>query len=143
MTEPTEPTERPEIDTETVCRIIVKARQFDVKEGAVEENYGGNPADEGFREILAEVNDDPVYEELKTFIDDLNVDEQCELVALSWIGRGDFVAAEWARALGLARQQHTAHTAEYLLGTPQVADFLEEGLAAFGESCKKFELGRL
>ena len=139
----TEPTKRPEIDTETVCRIIVKARQFDAKEGAVEENYGGNPADEGFREILAESNDDPVYEELKTFIDGLNVDEQCELVALSWIGRGDFAATEWNPALRLARQQHTAHTAEYLLGMPLVADFLEEGLAAFGESCEKFELGRL
>ena len=138
-----EPAERPEIDTEAVCRIVVKARQFDAKEGAVEENYGANPADEGFREVLAEIKDDPVYEELKTFIDGLDVDDQCDLVALTWVGRGDFTAAEWPRALELARGQHTARTAEYLLGTPTLADLLEEGLAAFGESCQGFERGRL
>lgn len=135
--------QRPEIDTETVCRIVVKARQFDAKEGAVEEDYGANPVDEGFREVLADIKDDPVYEELKTFIDGLNVDEQCNLVALAWIGRGDFAAPEWSDALALAREQHTARTAEYLLGTPTLADFLEEGLAAFGESCAEFERGRL
>jgi Protein of unknown function (DUF3775) len=138
-----ESAQRPEIDTETVCRIVVKARQFDVKVGAVEEDYGANPADEGFRDVLADSKDDPVYEELKTFIDSLNVDEQCNLVALTWIGRGDFTAPEWPEALALAREQHTARTAEYLLGTPTLADFLEEGLAAFGESCEGFERGRL
>ena len=138
-----QPVQRPEIDTETVCRIVVKARQFDAKEGAVEENYGANPVDEDFREVLADIKDDPVYEELKTFIDGLNVDEQCDLVALTWVGRGDFTAPEWSRALALAREQHTARTAEYLLGTPTLADLLEEGLAAFGESCEDFERGRL
>lgn len=134
---------RPEIDTQTVCRIIVKARQFDVKEGAVEENYGANAADEGFRAVLAESKDDPAYEEIKTFIDGLNVDEQCELVALTWVGRGDFGAPDWPRALALARQQHTPRTAEYLLGTPLLADYLEEGLGAFGQSCEEFERSRL
>lgn len=133
----------PEIAAETVCRIIVKARQFDAKEGAVEERYGSNPTDEGFREILADTKDDPAYEELKTFIDGLDVDEQCELVALSWIGRGDFAAKEWRQALDLARQQHSERTAEYLLGTPLIADYLEEGLGAFGRSCEDFERGRL
>jgi hypothetical protein len=139
----TRPSNVPEIDTETVCRIIVKARQFDAKEGPVEENYGANPADEGFREILADIKDDPAYEELKTFIDGLNVDEQCELVALTWVGRGDFGAPDWPRALRLAREQHTSRTAEYLLGTPLLADYLQEGLGAFGESCEGFEHGRL
>ena len=133
----------PEIATETVCRIIVKARQFDAKEGAVEEAYGANPIDEGFREILADSKDDPAYEELKTFIDGLDVDQQCDLVALTWIGRGDFDAAGWTQALALARQEHTERTAEYLLGTPLLADYLEEGLSAFGESCEGFERDRL
>ncbi len=134
---------RPEIDADTVCRIVVKARQFDVKEGVVESNYGANAADEGFREVLADYSNDPVYEELKTFIDDLDVDQQCELVALMWMGRGDYGAAEWAQAQGLAHQEHNERTAEYLLGTPLLADYLAEGLAQFGMSCEEIEKSRL
>lgn len=134
---------RPEIDADTVCRIVVKARQFDVKEGVVESDYGANAVDEGFREVLADYGDDPVYEELKTFIDGLDVDQQCELVALMWVGRGDYTADEWAQAQGLAHQEHNARTAEYLLGTPLLADFLSEGLAQFNLSCEQIEKSRL
>ena len=35
------------------------------------------------------------------------------------------------------------HTADYLLGTPLRADFLEEGLSQFGRSCEEFEVGRV
>src|SRR5690606_37950394 len=117
----------PQINADTVCRIIVKARQFGAKEGVVEADYGANPADEGFREVLADYSDDPVYDELKAFIDGLDVDEQCELVALMWVGRGDFGADGWAEALNLAHQEHNERTAEYLLGTPLLADHLSEG----------------
>lgn len=137
------PADTPEIAVDKVCRIVVKARQFDAKEEVVEEDYGSNPADEDFREVLASYGDDPVYQELKTFIDDLDTDEQCELVALMWIGRGDFRKQEWGEALDLARQEHNDRTAEYLLGTPLLADYLEEGLAEFEWSCEDFELGRL
>ncbi len=134
---------RPEINTETVCRIVVKAREFDVKEDAVEEEPGSNPSDEQFREVLEDFADDPVYQELKTFIDELHIDEQCELVALMWTGRGDFKPEDWTQALAQARQQHNKRTAEYLIGTPLLADYLEEALGQFGESCLGFETGRL
>ncbi len=133
----------PEIATDKVCRIIVKARQFDVKEDVVEEDYGANAADDDFREVLANYADDPVFEELKTFIDDLDVDEQCEVVALMWVGRGDFSPNEWDEAFRLARQEHTDHTAAYLLGRPLLADHLAEGLAQFGQSCEGFEKDHL
>ena len=134
---------RPEIDAQKVCRIIVKMRQFDAKEGEVEEDYGANASDEGFREVLAGFADDPVYDELKTFIDDMDVDEQCDLVALMWLGRGDFVAKDWAQALSLARQERTRRTSEYLLGTPLLADYLSEGLSQFDLSCEGFEKDHL
>jgi hypothetical protein len=134
---------RPDISVDTVCRIVVKARQFDVKEGVVESDYGANAADEGFRNVLADYSDDPVYEELKTFIDGLDVDEQCDLVALMWLGRGDYTAEEWAQARGLAHHEHNKRTAEYLLGTPLLADYLAEGLAQFGLSCEEIEKSRL
>jgi hypothetical protein len=134
---------RPSIDSDKVCRIVVKARQFGAKEGVVEEDPGSNPADEGFRGVLAATSDDPVYQELKAFIDELDIDDQCELVALTWLGRGDFGPREWARGLGQAHERHNNRTAEYLLGTPLLADYLEEGLDQFGLSCLGFEEGRL
>ncbi len=134
---------RPHIAVDKVCRIVLKARQFDAKEDVVEGDFGGNPADDGFREVLANYSDDPVYDELKTFVDDLDIDEQCELVALVWVGRGDYVGSEWQTALGLARQEHNNRTAEYLLGTPLLADYLSEGLAQFGLSCAEMEKARL
>ena len=46
------------------------------------------------------------------------------------------LAAEWKDAIAEARRAHNKRTAEYLLGLPMLGDYLEEGLAAFGESCE-------
>ena len=53
-------------------------------------------------------------------------------MALMWLGRGDFEEAEWDLAQRQARGIYTAHTAEYLIATPLVADYLQEGLALHG-----------
>jgi Protein of unknown function (DUF3775) len=132
-----------EMDTDKICFIVVKAREFDVKEDVVEPDYGSNAADDDFRQVLESYPDDPTFDELKQAIDDLNVDEQCELVALTWVGRGDYDADEWDEALAAARAAHNKHTAAYLIGTPLLPDFLEEGLAAFDLSCQDFEMGHL
>jgi hypothetical protein len=131
------------IDPEKVCFIVVKAREFDVPEDVVEDDPGSNSSDEGFRSVLAAYPDDPTYEELKSFIDALNEDEQIELVALAWVGRGDYTAKEWSRAVKDARERREGATSDYLLGTPLLPDLLEEGLAAHGLSCTEFEAGRL
>jgi hypothetical protein len=89
--------------------------------------------------VLESYADDATFDELKEAIDDMNVDEQCELVALTWVGRGDFSKDEWEEALQAAREAHNDHTAAYLLGTPLLPDYLEEGLAAFDLSCQDFE----
>jgi len=129
----------PDINPDKVCHIVVLAREFDAQEDQVEDDSGSNPADENFREVLAASPDDPTYDELKAYIDGLDIDEQCELVALAWVGRGDFSAAEWTEAVRTARSRHTGNTADYLLGVPQLPDLLEEGLAAFELSCESFE----
>ena len=46
-------------------------------------------------------------------------------------------------ALAAAREAQNQRTAEYLIGKPLVAEYLEDGLAAFGESCADFEKGHL
>lgn len=130
---------RPQIATDTVCRLVVRARQFDAKEAADTPDEGSNGIDEGFREVLEDTPDDAVYEEAKALIDDLDIDEQCELVALMWIGRGDFDPSEFANAVAVARDEHTDRTAEYLLRTPLLGDLLTEGMANYDMSCEDFE----
>jgi Protein of unknown function (DUF3775) len=84
-----------------------------------------------------------VVEELTSFINSLSEDEQINLVALTWLGRDDYSAAEWPAVRAEAATAHNRRTAEYLLGTPLLADFLEEGLSVLGRSCKEFEIAHL
>lgn len=132
-----------EIDPTKACYVIIRAREFDAQEGIIEPDYGSNPADDGFRQVLEAYADDPTFDELVDFINGLNVDEQCELVALAWVGRGDYGKEEWEEALAMARDQHNDRTALYLLGMPLLGDYLEEGLAAFDISCEDVEADRL
>lgn len=132
-----------DIPLEKVCYIVIKAREFDVKEAPVEEDRGSNPADEGMMEVLADYPDDPTYEELKSFLDDLNRDEFVDLLALVWIGRGDYTAQEWNEVVKEARSVVDKKAPDYLLGIPLLADFLEEGLNALGYSCLDEEKANL
>jgi hypothetical protein len=131
------------INVDKVCHVVVKARQFDVKEGVVESDYGGNQIDDEFRPVLADSPDDPTYAELRAFIRALSSDERCALIALMWIGRGDYGPSEWNDAMELARREHELQADEYLLGTALLPDLLEEGLAAFDENCTDFERNHL
>ena len=120
------------LSVEVVSYIIVKAREFDVKVEPVEEDPGSDEADDGERIILEDFADDPTYQELREAIDDLDEDASYELVVLMWIGRGTYDAEDWEEAIETARQEATNSTADYLIGTPQLGDFLEEGLVAMG-----------
>jgi Protein of unknown function (DUF3775) len=71
---------------------------------------------------------DPRYQQLKAVIEDLEPDQQMTLVALMWVGRGDYSAGEWDEALEIAAENWTSHTSDYLIGTPLLADYLGEAL---------------
>ena len=132
----------PEINPDKVCFVIVKAREFDVQvEG--QETDDSNASDDNFAGVFASGKDDSVRKELKGFIDAMDEDEQCELVALCWLGRGDFSTEEWDDAVAEARSRREGSTADYLIGIPLVSDDLEEGLSKFDLSCEGFEMGRL
>lgn len=130
------------IPLEMVCYIVVKAREFDAKEGIVEPDPGSNPSDDRDVAVLEDYPDDPTLEELSGAIAALNVDQRLDLVALAWIGRGDFAGADWAEARARADDVRDKNMPDYLVGMPQLADFLEEGLAAIGLSCVDIERGR-
>jgi len=131
------------ISPEKVCFIIIKAREFDAKDEVTEPDPGSNPSDDMGVEVLEEHSDDPVVEEITSLINSLSEDEQIDLVALTWLGRDDYSAADWTTVREEAARAHNQRTAEYLLGTPLLGDFLEQGLSMLGYSCEEFEIGRL
>ncbi len=131
------------ISPEKVCFIIMKAREFDAKDEVSEPDPGSNPADDNDFAVLEDHEDDPVVEELTSLIDSLSEDEQIDLVALTWLGRDDYEASDWPSVREEAARAHNERTARYLLGMPQLGDFLEEGLSMLGYSCEDYEIERL
>jgi hypothetical protein len=131
------------ISPEKVCFVVIKAREFDAKTEAMEPDPGSNPSDDKDVTVLEDRADDPVVEELTSFIDSLSEDEQIDLVALAWLGRDDHTAEDWPEVRQEAVDAHNENTASYLLGMPLLADFLEEGLSMLGYSCEEFERERL
>jgi hypothetical protein len=131
------------IDPGKVCVIILKAREFDAKVDPVEPDPGSNEIDDDEREVLGDYSDDATLEELRGAINILDDDEVIDLVALAWVGRGDFDREEWPNARALARERHRRHSASYLLGMPALGDYLEEGLATLGYNCTDDEAQHL
>ena len=131
------------ISSESVCFIIVKAREFDAQDVVTEPNPGSNAADDGMTSVLEAHADDLTRPELVAFIAALSEDEQVDLVALMWLGRGDGQLEDWADLRDEAQEQHNNRVASYLLGEPLLSDYLAEGLSQFGRSCAEFEIGRL
>lgn len=134
------------IETEKVCFIIVKAREFDVKDVNTSLESGSNATDDGMIGVLEDRSDDPVQQELTAFISALTEDERIDLVALTWLGRDDSTAEDWPSVreeAARAQASYGRRTASYLLGIPLLADYLEEGLSLLGRSCDEFEASHL
>jgi hypothetical protein len=131
------------VDPETVCFLIVKAREFDVKVEPDDPDSGSNPTDDGEIDILEDRRDDPTFAELMGTLEALNEDELTDLVAMTWIGRGDFDVDDWEDAKDQARQRGIKGTPEYLLGTPLLGDYLENGFNDLGYSCEDVEAEHL
>ena len=132
-----------QIDPQKVCYLIIKAREFGAKVEVVEPDPGSNPSDEGMRGVLEDYPDDPVEAEIRTLVDSLNEDEQIDLVTLLWLGRADGSADEWTALREEAVAAHSEHTADYLLGTPLLSDYLAEGLNKLGYDCSDIETEHL
>ena len=129
-----------EIEPETVYFLILKAREFDEKDIAGASRDPDADADDSQSDRMSGLFDnDPVAQEIKDAVDGMNVDHQAELVALAWLGRGDYTAEDWIDAVTTARERRSGPTSEYLLGTPLLGDYLEEGLVALGYDLEDLE----
>ena len=128
-----------EIAPEKVAHIIIKAREYDSKVATWDDSAEAGGAQEDPGSILEDFANDPTRAELVAFINALNEDEQVNLVALTWIGRGTFDAEDLVEAVETARNERVNATSQYLLGIPLLADYLEEGLDKLGISVEDAE----
>lgn len=127
------------LNPETVRMIVQKARAVS---GSLQDTFeGGHEGEVEFDEdklvaahhhegLAEEERDDLTEEELISLLEDLNVDEAAELVAITWIGRGDYEAADLETAIEEARARALGPTARYLARMSFLADYLEAGLDA-------------
>ena len=125
------------ISPEKVFFIVAKARQTDSK--ATESDLASDLSDDDVVFGLEDHSKETDRSELATFIRGLNVDEQIDLVALTWLGRGDGDLDNWRELRSEAARAHNNRPASYLIGTPMLADYLEEALSQFGKSFEDFE----
>lgn len=122
------------ISLETVCRIIIRTREYEAQVPAVDPDDGSNPSDDRSVEVLEDENNSAVEEELAAIIGDLAEDEQAELIALALVGRGTYDASEWDDAIAAAEEE-LGDAAGYLMGMAMLSGYLDAGLAAFDLGC--------
>jgi hypothetical protein len=117
-----------EISPSKVARIIIRARELDAKTSRWD-----TPSDDADAESILESRaSDATEDELRSYISDLNEDEQASLVAIMWIGRETFTADDLEEAIETARSEASSPTADYLLGVPLLSDYLQAGLEELG-----------
>lgn len=129
--------EEPElaVNPDVVCRLIDLAREFHAQEQVVIPDEPGGPEDDWPTQVLASHAGDPTLEEFRYIVEDLEPDQQQQVVALLWLGRGDYELDEWQDALDYAADAWNTATADYLISHPMLADYLTEGLDQHGHRC--------
>lgn len=124
-----------DVNKEIICNIITKAHELNIEDDLIIPDDQDNLSDAEWKQILAEYQEDFSYIELKNLINDLEPDQQKEVIALMYIGRGDFEKDQWSAALQQTHNISPSGRADYLISKTMLADYLEEGLAKFGYSC--------
>ena len=128
------------ISTEKVCAFIEAAREVAGKVPST----AGDRTSSGDDSKLATIVDDPgqdFYEgddrrhQMVELVAGLNVEEQTDLLALIWLGRGDYDLAEWDDALAEAEARIAARDPDYMIGDAALPQYLGDGLEAFDRTC--------
>lgn len=123
----------PEINTEKVAEIILMAREIEGPDAEVDAD-ASNPIDDNFTVSVTNKGATTGMRDLLGMIESLDEDEQMDLVALAWVGRGDYDVASWEEAVQAARDRTDAPPARYLSQMEMLAENLDAGLAEFGRS---------
>lgn len=116
------------IDQEIIRNIVALVHEITTLEASQGEAISEEWNDESQDNIHEITTEDPIQQQVRGLIDGLNEDEAYDLVALMWVGRGTYGIDEFSEARRVAQQEATQSTSDYLLGTPLLADYLEDGL---------------
>jgi Protein of unknown function (DUF3775) len=121
------------IEPDFLRRLIFKMRAVMLGNEDMPQDAGDNAPRGSHHHVLQEEAETGLAEdELIAEIDSMDPEHQVELVALMWVGRGDFGADEWNDALALAAERADRATSQYLLSHPMAADDIAGGLEALG-----------
>lgn len=127
------------ISTEKVCDFIETAREL---AGKVPPTTGDHTTTGDDSELVTIEEPEGIGEdedarrrEIVEFIAGLNVEEQTDLLALIWLGRGDYDISEWDDAIAEAEGRIAARDPDYMIGDAALPEYLGDGLDAFGMTC--------
>lgn len=124
-----------DVNPENVCRLIQLAREFHAQDAVIIPDEPGSPADDWPTRILDTYPADTTLAEFRTIVTDLDRDQQIQVVALLWLGRGDYEVEDWDALLQDADDAWTTYTADYLIAHPLLAEYLTDGLDLLGYRC--------
>lgn len=125
------------IDTnpQVVCNLVELAREFHAQQEVSIDDEPEGLGHDAEAQVLQAHAGDPVLEEFRSVVEDLAPQEQQQVVALLWLGRGDYELDEWDDAVTYAEEAWTPTTADYLIAHPLLAEYLLNGLEQHGHSC--------
>lgn len=125
------------ISLETICRLIIRARENEAQVPAIEADDEVDPTDtDDPYAVLENEANESIEEEMTALLEELGDDEVAEILALAMVGRGTFDASEWDEALEAALEDGPQSAVDQLLEMPMLAGYLDAGLAAFDLSCE-------
>jgi hypothetical protein len=137
------------VNADVVCRLIDLSHIYHGQEGTVipdemdnavldsSVSIADSPADDAPGQMAAGHGDETAFMEFKSITEELDPDHQQEIVALLWLGRGDYTLEEWDSIVEQARDQWTPETADYLIDHPLLAAYLQDGLELHGYDCSE------
>jgi Protein of unknown function (DUF3775) len=127
------------ISVEKVCALIEAAREL---AGKVPSTAGDRTTTGDDSELVTIEEPEGIGEdedarrrETVEFIVGLNVEEQTDLLALIWLGRGDYDISDWEEAVGEAEARIAARDPDYMIGDAALPEYLGDGIEAFGLTC--------
>lgn len=129
------------IDPDVAYRIAELAQSYQgegimpmEEDDVVDADIGDDPITdvEAIADEAENPHEDVLDDELEGLIRGLNVDAKHDLLALIWVGRGDYEASDWAAARRAAREAEPFDVTDYLEELQMGSDYIENALEALG-----------
>lgn len=121
------------LNIDTVLWVVASTREFHAKEEVVfpDDSLEGND-DDWAMQVLADHGSDLTLQELRMGVHALDPEQQAELLALKWLGRGDYGPEEWEEARRDAKENWCPEIMDRLIATPLISEYLLEALDTLG-----------